>query len=134
MAKYKPGQSGNPRGRPKGTKDARTRWRQSLEKHGDELVAKAVEMALEGDGQALKLCIDRAIPAYRPAAEPVRFEMQGDTLTDKASEILNAVSRGEIDPQTGRSLIDAIGSLVKVQEVDDIQRRLDALEGSNDES
>ncbi|WP_275289315.1 DUF5681 domain-containing protein [Halomonas elongata] len=131
--KYKPGQSGNPRGRPKGIKDARTRWRKALDKHGDALVEKAVELALDGDAQALKLCIDRAIPAYRSAAEPVRFEMHGETLTDKANDILDAVSRGDIDPQTGRSLIDAIGSLVKVQEVDDIQRRLDALEAKGDQ-
>jgi len=126
---FKKGQSGNPSGRPKGRPDRRAQWRQALEKHGDDLVAKVVELALAGDSQALKLCIDRAIPAYRPAAEPVRFEMAGDTLTAKAESILSAVSRGEIDPQTGRALIDAIGSLVKVHEVDDIVRRLNDLEG-----
>jgi len=125
---FEKGRSGNPRGRPPGRPDRRAQWREALEKHGDALVAKAVELALNGDSQALKLCIDRAIPAYRPTAEPVRFEIEGDTLTAKAESILAAVSEGSIDPQTGRALIDAIGSLVKVQEIDEIQRRLDALE------
>lgn len=127
---FERGQSGNPAGRPRGVQDARTQWRGELEKHGTELVAKAVELALAGDSQALKLCIDRAIPAYRPAAEPVTFEMTGDTLTEKAESILTAVAAGEVDPQTGKALVDAIGSLVKVTEIDDITRRLAQLEGA----
>lgn len=126
---FKPGKSGNPTGRPKGRPDKRAQWRNELEKHGSDLVAKAVELALAGDSQALKLCIDRAIPAYRPTAEPVRFEMQGDTLTERANSVLTAVAAGELDPLTGKALIDAIGSLVKVSEIDEITRRLDELEG-----
>lgn len=126
---FKKGQSGNPAGRPKGRADARTRWRKALEKDGDKLVKKAVELALAGDSQALKLCIDRAIPAYRPAAEPVSFELSGETLTERANSVLTAVAAGQLDPQTGKGLIDAIGSLVKVTEIDDITRRLAELEG-----
>jgi len=129
MASFKPGQSGNPAGRPKGRADARTRWRKAFEKDGDKLVKKALELALAGDSQALKLCIDRAIPAYRPAAEPVSFELSGETLTERANSVLTAVAAGQLDPQTGKGLIDAIGSLVKVTEIDDITRRLAELEG-----
>lgn len=131
--KYKPGQSGNPKGRPKGIKDARTQWREALGEHGQALVSKAVELALAGDTQALKLCIDRAIPAYRPAAEPVTFKLSGDSLTEQAESILAAVSKGQLDPQTGKALIDAISSLTKILEIDDIQRRLDALEESSEQ-
>ncbi|MFU1517415.1 DUF5681 domain-containing protein [Vreelandella alkaliphila] len=126
---FKKGQSGNPAGRPKGRVDARTRWRKALEKDGEKLVKKAIELALAGDSQALKLCIDRAIPAYRPAAEPVSFELSGETLTERANSVLTAVAAGQLDPQTGKALIDAIGSLVKVSEIDDITRRLAELEG-----
>ncbi|WP_030071022.1 DUF5681 domain-containing protein [Halomonas alkaliantarctica] len=129
---FKPGKSGNPKGRPAGRPDKRAQWRKELEKHGSDLVAKAVELALAGDSQALKLCIDRAIPAYRPTAEPVSFTMQGDTLTERANSILTAVATGELDPQTGKALIDAIGSLVKVTEIDEISRRLDELEARQD--
>jgi hypothetical protein len=128
---FKQGKSGNPAGRPRGRPDKRAQWRKELEKHGNALVAKAVELALDGDSQALKLCIDRAIPAYRPTAEPVSFAMEGDTLTSKAESILAAVAAGELDPLTGKSLIDAIGSLVKVTEIDDVHRRLAELEGAN---
>lgn len=128
MTKFKKGQSGNAKGRPKGAKDKRTVWRESLAEHGDDLVAKAVELALAGDAQALKLCIDRAIPAYRPAAEPVEFKLAGESLTEQAQSVLVAVADGELDPQTGRALIGAIGSLVKVLEIDEIRDRLAKLE------
>lgn len=126
---YKAGESGNPAGRPKGRPDARTRWRKAIEKDADKLIKKAVALAMAGDTQALKICIERAIPAYRPAAEPVQFELTGDTLTAKAESILAAVAAGQLDPQTGKGLIDAVGSLVKVTAVDDVSRRLAELEG-----
>ncbi|MDT8895787.1 DUF5681 domain-containing protein [Halomonas sp. I1] len=133
MAKFKPGQSGNPEGRPKGRPDKRTQWRKELEPKGSALVAKAVELALSGDAQALRLCLERLTPAYKPQAEQVSFDLNGETLTEQAQSVLEAVATGQLDPITGKSLIDAIGSLVKVQEVDDIQRRLDALEAKGDQ-
>lgn len=129
---FKPGKSGNPKGRPKGRLDRRAQWREALAGHGDDLVSKVVELALDGDVQALRLCIDRAIPAYRPAAEPVKFKIQGETLTEQAQCILAAVSRGELDPMTGKSLLDGVASFAKLVEIDEIVRRLDQLEGSKD--
>lgn len=65
MAQFKPGQSGNPAGRPKGAKNRSTELRSLLEPHAPALVEKAVQMALEGDTVALKLCLDRIIPTMR---------------------------------------------------------------------
>lgn len=128
---FKTGKSGNPKGRPKGIADKRTAWRQALEPRGKELMTKAVELALAGDSSALKLCLDRIAPSIRPQAEPIRFELHGDTLTEKAESVLCAVADGVLDPHTGKALIDSIGSLVKVSEVDEITRRLDQLEGKD---
>ena len=70
-ARYKPGQSGNPAGRPRGIRDKRTELRGLLEPHAAKLVNKAVEMALEGDATAPRICIDRLVPALRPQDLPV---------------------------------------------------------------
>ncbi|WP_431023803.1 DUF5681 domain-containing protein [Halomonas sp. H5] len=128
---FEKGRSGNPKGRPPGRPDHRAKWRKELEKHGDDLVAKAVTMALAGDSQALKLCIDRAIPAYRPTTEPVRFEMTGDTLSEKAESVLTAIADGSIPPDSGKSLLDALAGMSKIAEIDEIRRRLDALEAGS---
>lgn len=62
---FKAGQSGNPKGRPKGSKDKRTELRELLEPHAPELIQKAVDMALGGDVSALKMCLDRLIPPIK---------------------------------------------------------------------
>lgn len=126
--KFAKGQSGNPAGRPKGRPDRRTQMRQAFEQQSDALTQKAIEMALDGDAAALRICMDRLTPTIRPQAQPVEFTLSGDTLTEQAQSVLQAVAGGHLDPLTGKALIDAIGSLVKVAEIDDISRRLEALE------
>jgi hypothetical protein len=68
--KFEPGQSGNPAGRPKGSGDRRSGLRSLLDPHAPALIEKAVEMALSGDMAALKLCLDRCLPAYRQEQAP----------------------------------------------------------------
>ncbi len=60
--KYKPGQSGNPQGKPKGTLNNKTRWLQLLESHADEIVEKAIQLAESGDTNILRFCLERIIP------------------------------------------------------------------------
>jgi len=67
---FKKGQSGNPAGRPKGALDRRSLFRQLIEPYKDELVSKAVEMALAGNEQMLRLILERALPA-KPKSEPI---------------------------------------------------------------
>lgn len=59
------GKSGNPAGRPKGASDRRTELRELLEPHAGALIKKAVEMALAGDTTAMKLCLERVLPAVK---------------------------------------------------------------------
>lgn len=59
---FKKGISGNIQGRPKGIVDKRIELRSLLVPHAEALVNKAVELALAGDSNALRLCIDRLIP------------------------------------------------------------------------
>lgn len=60
---FKPGESGNPKGRPKGIVDRRARYLEIIEQYGDKLVEKAIEKAFWGNEQMLKLLLDRILPA-----------------------------------------------------------------------
>lgn len=123
------GQSGNPAGRPKGALGKATRWREALSAHGDDLFKVAVEHALDGDMQALKLCLERISPPVKPTSDPVEFALHGNTLSEKAESVLQAIADGVIDVDSGRKLIGAISDLGKIIEVDSILERLEALEG-----
>lgn len=85
-------------------------------------------MALEGDPTALRLYLEHIMPPVKPNADPVTFELSGDTLTEQAQSILKAIAQGELDPSTGRQLLGAIADLSKITEVDELNRRLSGLE------
>ncbi len=64
LTPWKPGQSGNPAGKPKGARNRSTIYRQHLEKLGksgqvvDDIVLAAIDKALTGDINALKELMD----------------------------------------------------------------------------
>ena len=64
---FKPGESGNPSGKPPGAKNRATRLAQTLLDGEEEaLVRKVIELAKGGDMQALKVCLDRLGPPQKP--------------------------------------------------------------------
>ena len=62
--KFKPGQSGNPKGRTKGSRNQMTLAMEALlDGESEALTRKAIELALGGDITALRLCLDRSSAA-----------------------------------------------------------------------
>ena len=61
---FQKGQSGNPAGRPRGSRNkASIRMQEMLEEKTEKLVNKLIKMALAGNIGALRLCLDRLVPA-----------------------------------------------------------------------
>lgn len=126
---WKPGQSGNPKGRPPGKPDKRGRFRRAIQDQGDALVQVVLDAALAGDMQALKLCLDRLAPPLRPSAEPIEVSLpENGTAQEQAAAVLAAIARGEVDPVNGKLLVDVIGTVSSLSELPAILSRLDALE------
>lgn len=129
MSAFRPGQSGNPAGRPKGIVDSRHRLRAALEPHADELLKQAIEIAKAGDGQMLQFLLGRALPAIKPESAPVRVELPADgSLADRAEAVVNAAAAGTLPTSAAAELIAAIGALAKVRETDELAARIAALE------
>jgi hypothetical protein len=65
MAKhlFKPGQSGNPNARPKGSGKA-ARFRKMLESDAPDVIATVGSAAKNGDRVAAKMILDRIVPVY----------------------------------------------------------------------
>ena len=73
VTQFRPGQSGNPNGRPKGSRNAATLALESLlDGEAEALTRKAVELALAGDIAALRLCLDRILPPRKGSACLIR--------------------------------------------------------------
>lgn len=128
--RWQPGESGNPKGRPEGS-GALQRIRKLLEPHREDLVKKVVEMAKAGDMGAMRIVMERLGPPPRAESEPVHIPelAQAETLTDGAKAVIAAIGNGDVSPTAGLELLSAIGALVKVIEADDVERRLQELEG-----
>ena len=130
--RWKPGESANPAGRPRGSKNPSTKLREMID--AEAIVKKLETAALSGDVQAARTLLERALPVYRATAEPVKVDgIEGaDTLTDKARVVLEAVADGRVPPDIGAQLVTAIGTVARVAEVDELLRRIEALEKRNE--
>ena len=98
---FRPGQSGNPAGRPRGSRNRSTIAAESLlEGEAEALTRKAVELALAGDTTALRLCIERLVPPRKDRL--IEFAVPTITSAHDAakaiSAVLAAVAEGRITP------------------------------------
>lgn len=126
--RWKPGESGNPSGRPPGSGEV-GRLRQAISEHVPAIIDKLVQQALEGDAQAAKLLLERALPAVKPTETPVTLGLPaGGALADHGRAILQAAGEGVLGPQQAAQLLAALGGLARVVEVDELVRRVQALE------
>lgn len=127
---WKPGQTGNPKGRPPGQSEI-AKLRKLLMTDAPEILAGLVHAAKAGDVQAARLILERVLPPVKPTEQAIELEMTGETLTDQGRAVLSAVSAGLIAPGQGSQLVAAIGSLARVAEIDELTARITALEGKH---
>jgi hypothetical protein len=96
---FKKGKSGNPTGRPRGVRNRTTITAETLlEGEAENLTRKAVELALNGDIQALRLCLDRIIPPRREQTLYIELTTLESIhyARDAMADIIGAVAAGEI--------------------------------------
>ena len=131
-AGFQKGKSGNPSGRPRGALNKTTlAVRALLNNEAENLTRKAVELALEGDITALRLCLDRVSPV--PKDRAVSFNLpdnifHADELPKVTAGILQAVGSGELTPSEGEKIASIVAAHGKAIELHDIETRLAALE------
>lgn len=128
MSKFEKGQSGNPKGRTPAHITA-TKVRKSLADDLPDILNKLVELAKEGDTTAIKLILDRVCPALKPQAVPISLPVC-DSLAEQGNEIIRATMSGKIPPDIGSQLITALANQAKIIEVEELTKRIEALEQS----
>jgi Family of unknown function (DUF5681) len=128
---FKAGRSGNPEGRPRGSRNKATMAVEALlDGDAEGIARKAVEKALEGDMAALRLCLERVLPPRRD--RPVVFDLpkiEGATdALNASSAVLKACAAGTLSPGEAVEIMGLISTHVRVLEMTDIEARLIALE------
>jgi Family of unknown function (DUF5681) len=95
---FQAGVSGNPKGRPRGSRNRATLAQEMLDEHAEAIWAGIIEGALKRDALCLRICAERMLPALR---EPVfSFELPDiHKIEDvaKASEaLIHAFHTGQV--------------------------------------
>ena len=129
--RWKPGESGNPKGRTPGTGEVAA-IRAAIADRVPELLAAMMTKALEGDVSAARLLLERAIAPLKGIEQAVTLQLPNDgTLTAKATAVLSAAAAGDLAPGQAAQLIAALGTLAKIHEVDELAARITALEATH---
>lgn len=128
---FRKGRSGNPAGRPPGSRNHATMLAEGLlEGEAQALTRKAVELALEGDTTALRLCLERILPRQRSRAVP--FELPAvdrvEDLSAAMGAVFQEVAAGRLCFDEGATLVAMLESRRRTFETIDLERRLQALE------
>jgi F0F1-type ATP synthase gamma subunit len=130
---FQKGESGNPAGRPRGARNRATLLMESLlADDAEAIVRKAVEMAKAGEIAALRMCLDRLVPARKD--EPVVFDLPPlDTAADSvaaAARIVAGVADGDLTPSEAMDLAKVIDVYVGALATKAFEERLAKLESA----
>jgi Family of unknown function (DUF5681) len=134
---WRKGESGNPKGRAVGCRNRASLIAAALiDGQAEELVAKAISLALEGDPIALRLCLERILP---PARErPCTFKLPKletcQDATNALAMIAEGMASGELLPHEAESLGNVIASFVQTTQLVDLVSRLNSLEAWRSEA
>jgi hypothetical protein len=120
-------------GRPKGSRNKTTLAVEALlDGEAEAITRKAIEMAMTGDGPAIRLCLERLLPARKDS--PVVFELPpietaADTVAASAA-LLGAVAEGDITPDEASRVMGLLTAHKALVETCDLETRITALETS----
>ena len=128
---FKPGKSGNPRGRPRGARNRATLAAEALlDGEAEAITRKCIDLALAGDHTALRLCLSRILPVRRDREIVLDLErLRGSKDALRAIEtILRAVADGKITPSEGQAVAAMVETHRRTFEVEELETRIERLE------
>lgn len=125
------GTSGNPNGRPQGSRNKATIAIEALlDGEGEALTRKAIELALAGDTTALRLCLERLCPPKK--SRPINITLPDTTTAEGVSEaqavVVQAIAVGELTLDEGTALSGILEARRKAIETQEHENRIAALE------
>ena len=121
---------GNP-GKPPGTRHRTTLAVEALlDGEAEGITRKAIELALEGDPTAMRLCLERVAPVRkgRPVSIVLPAAEKSEDIVEAFTAVTNAMAEGEITPDEAAVVASVLEARRRAIETVEIERRLQVLE------
>ncbi|MFT8723425.1 MAG: DUF5681 domain-containing protein [Acetobacter malorum] len=128
---FKKGQSGNPSGRPKGSRHPAYAVLDAIgEGRAEEIVQSVANAAISGDIRAAEIILKRAWPERkgRPLSVVLPSVRCAQDVPKATAAIVVAVTEGAITPEEGQALSSLIEAHRKAIETNELEARIRALE------
>ncbi len=122
--------AGNP-GRPKGSRNKYLLAVEGLlEDEAVGLTRKAIELAIEGDTTALRLCLERIAPRKKDTVVSFKLPIMKNAhdAAESAQAVLQAVSESELTPLEAATIMNLIEGYRRLLELSEYEGRIKALE------
>lgn len=125
------GVSGNPSGRPKGSRNREILAAEALlEGQAEAITQKVIDAALAGDLSAARMCLDRILPIRRERR--VSFELppiqSAEDVVNAIDAIAAALAAGELSPAEAAQVANLVGWRAKAIEVFELEERIKLLQ------
>ena len=133
-AQFQPGRSGNPSGRPAGSRHKTTlAVEQLLDGEAEKITRMAIDMALSGDSVAMRLCMDRLAPPRRDRPVPFalpKLETAAADAVNATAALVEAVAAGELTPSEAGELSKLVEAFTKAMHTHELEERISRLEAA----
>ncbi len=129
--RFKPGQSGNPAGKPRGT---RNHVLEALDRIGNEaaqdVLRQAVQAARGGDQRAAEMILSRVWPVRkgRPISLDLPAIQSPADIASAVSIVVAGVAEGRVTPDEGHTIASLLDLQRRAVETADLDARIAALE------
>lgn len=102
----------------------------AIEPHIPAILAKALDLAAQGDPHSMKLVLERYAPIAKQDGERVIVDgfATAPTLELKAQAVMVAVASGQVTAEAGERLLRTLDAYARVVVADDHEKRLQAIE------
>ena len=116
-------------GRPPGRSQA-TLLRERLATDLDQILDNLLAQARAGDLQAVRLVLDRVLPALRPVEQAADIDLPAGSLAAQAQAVVQAAAAGDLAPGQAAQLVQAVAGVARIVETDELLKRIEALEAA----
>jgi Family of unknown function (DUF5681) len=129
--RFRKGQSGNPKGRPPGSRNAMSLLVEGLlEGEADAIMRAVIEQAKKGEPAAQRLCLERMLPVKRERVVTIDLppiNCPADAKRAMAA-IIGAVAQGDLSASEASQISEMINAYLKAWGATDLADRLDQVE------